>query len=136
LVMIMDSYTEKTIERFKDPKNAGEMKDADAAGEEGNLHCGDMMRIYIKVREGKIADAKFQTYGCIAAISATDALCDMIKGKTLDEAEKITGSEVIDSLGGLPKIKYHCSVMGRGALKRAITDYRAGKKPEFPAAKA
>ncbi|MFH1779616.1 MAG: iron-sulfur cluster assembly scaffold protein, partial [Candidatus Micrarchaeota archaeon] len=80
-------YSETAFKRFRDPKNAGEMKDADGVGEDGNFKCGDVMRIFIKVRDGVIVDAKFLTYGCVAAIAATDALCDLIKGKTLEEAE-------------------------------------------------
>jgi nitrogen fixation NifU-like protein len=117
-------YSDKALERFKDPKHAGELPDADGAGQEGNMKCGDVMRIFIKVKGNRISDITFQTYGCVAAISTTDMLCELAKGKTLDEAEKITAREVIDKLGGVPQVKYHCSMMGRLALKRAIEDAR------------
>jgi nitrogen fixation protein NifU and related proteins len=117
-------YSEEVVERFKNPKNAGEMKDADGVGEEGNFKCGDVMKIYIKVKDDIIVDVKFLTYGCIAAIAATDALCEAVKGKTLDEALEISPKEVAEKMGGLPAIKMHCSVMGKIALKLAVEDYR------------
>jgi len=113
-------YSNKALSRFKDPKHAGELPDADGIGQEGNMKCGDVMKIFLKVKGGKISDISFQTYGCVAAISTTDMLCELAKGKTLEEAEKITAREVIDELGGVPQVKYHCSMMGRLALKRAI----------------
>lgn len=126
-------YSEKTLKRFTKPKFAGEIKNPDAVGEEGNLKCGDMMRIFIKVEKGKkadkdlskriIKDIKFQTYGCIAAIAATDALCEIAKGKTIEDAKKLTWKDVINDLGEVPPIKYHCSIMGIGALKDAIKKY-------------
>jgi len=121
-------YSEKTLERFKEPKFAGEMEDADAVGEAGNMKCGDVMRFYLKVNENVITDIKFQTYGCVAAIAASDMLCELAKGKTLDEALAITDQDVADALGKLPPIKFHCSVLGKQALKAAIEDYRKGDK--------
>ena len=118
-------YCEEVIKRFKDPENAGEMKDADGIGEEGNFKCGDVMKVFIKVKNNKIIDVKFLTYGCIAAIASTDALCEAVKGKDLNEALKVSPKEVADKMGGLPKLKLHCSVMGKLALKRAIEDYKS-----------
>ena len=117
-------YTEKTIKHFRDPKFAGEMKDADAVGEVGNARCGDVMKMFIKVKDGKIEDIKFQTYGCIAAIASSDVMCELAIGKTVDEALKITFKDVIKELDDLPQIKYHCSVLGTAALKKAIQNYK------------
>ena len=117
-------YSKKALERFRNPKNAGEMEAADGVGQEGNMKCGDVLKVYLKVKDGRIADAKFLTYGCVAAIASTDTLCELVKGKTLEEAEKVTAMEVIDDLGGVPQVKYHCSMMGRAALKKAIEECR------------
>lgn len=117
-------YNEALIERFRNPAFAKEMDDADAVGEEGNVKCGDVMRIYLKVRDEKITDISFLTYGCVAAIATTDAMCELAKGKTLDEAEKITPQDIVNSLGEVPPIKFHCSVLGDKALRKAIRDYR------------
>ena len=123
-------YSKKAIKHFQKPAFAGEMKKPDAVGEEGNIRCGDVMKIYIKVKNDVIADIKFQTYGCVAAIAATDVLCKLAKGKKLDDAMKITFQDIIKELGELPPIKYHCAVMGVGTLKRAITDYKEKHKEE------
>ncbi|MFH1181517.1 MAG: iron-sulfur cluster assembly scaffold protein [Candidatus Woesearchaeota archaeon] len=117
-------YSETTIEHFRNPKHAGEMTDADAVGEEGNMKCGDILKVFIKVKDDVITDMNFLTYGCIAAIASSDMVCEMAIGKTLDEALKITPKDVADKLGVLPAIKYHCSVLGMSALKNAIADYR------------
>ena len=117
-------YSEKTFDHFKNPKHVGEMKDADAVGEVGNVKCGDVMRIFIKVKENKIADIKFLTYGCVAAIAASDAMCDLALGKSLDDALKITHKDVAKELGDLPLIKVHCSVLGAQALKKAVENYK------------
>jgi nitrogen fixation protein NifU and related proteins len=117
-------YSKETLERFKNPKFAGEMKNPDAIGEEGNLRCGDVMKIYLKVENNKIKNIKYQTYGCVAAISASEALCELAKGKTLDAAEKITAKDIADRLGNLPPIKFHCSVLGNTALIKAIKNYK------------
>lgn len=123
-------YTKKVLKHFTNPKNAGCMKKADGVGETGNVRCGDVLRLYIKVKDGKIVDAKFQTYGCVAAIASSDVLCDLVKGKTLDEAEKVTNKDIVKALGELPSVKIHCSVLGSEALKKAIKDYRRkSKKP-------
>ena len=117
-------YTEKTIKHFRNPKFAGEMKDADAVGEVGNVKCGDVMKMFLKVENNVIKDIKFQTYGCIAAIASSDAMCELALGKTLDDALKITFKDVIRELDDLPQIKFHCSVLGTAALKKAIEDYK------------
>lgn len=117
-------YTEKTIKHFRSPKFAGEMKDADAVGEVGNRRCGDVMKMFIKVENEVIKDIKFQTYGCIAAIASSDAMCELAKGKTLDDALKITFKDVVKELDDLPQIKFHCSVLGTAALKKAIENYK------------
>lgn len=120
-------YAKKILERFRHPKFAGEMKDADAVGEVGNLKCGDIMKVYIKVGKNKkgeniIKDIKFLTYGCVAAIASSDVLCELAKGKTLGDAKKITHKDVIKAMGGdVPAIKVHCSVLAQEALKKAIS---------------
>lgn len=117
-------YTEKVMQHFKDPKNVGVIENADGEGEVGNASCGDIMKIFIKVEDNKIKDIKFQTYGCAAAIASTDMLCDLVKGKALEDALKITKQDVADALEGLPKIKMHCSNLAADALKKAIEDFR------------
>ena len=121
-------YSEKTLDRFKNPKFVGEIKDADGIGEVGNIKCGDVIRIFIKVKDNIITDIKFQTYGCVAAITASDMLCELAKGKTIEEALKITDKEITKELGELPAIKFHCSVLGTKALKDAIADYKKKNK--------
>ncbi|MEK6863722.1 MAG: iron-sulfur cluster assembly scaffold protein [Nanoarchaeota archaeon] len=117
-------YTKKVMKRFTNPKFAGEIKNADGIGQVGNMRCGDVLRVYIKVDKNKIKDIKFKTFGCVAAIAASDALCEMAKGKTLAEAMKITDKQIAEFVGGLPCIKHHCSVLGSEALKKAIEDYK------------
>lgn len=121
-------YSDKVFDHFKKPKFAGELKDADSIGEEGNVRCGDVMQIFIKVKNNVITDIRFKTYGCIAAIAASDALCKLAKGKTFEEAEKLTYDDIIKELEKLPAIKVHCSVLGIGALKDAIKNYRLRDK--------
>jgi len=121
-------YTKKVLKHFANPKNAGCMKDSSGVGEVGNVRCGDILRLYIKVKDNKIVDAKFKTYGCVAAIAASDMLCEMVKGKTLEEAEKITNRDIVNALGDLPAVKTHCSILGSSALKKAIEDYRKKNK--------
>lgn len=123
-------YTEKVIQRFKNPKFSGEMEDPDAVGEEGNMKCGDVMKIYLKIKDNVITDIKFQTYGCVAAIVSSDILCELAKGKTLEEAEMIKSKDILDHTGELPHIKHHCSVLGSEALHKAIKNYRGKLKPE------
>jgi|TARA_Y100000310_G_scaffold130175_1_gene129371 nitrogen fixation NifU-like protein len=117
-------YTEKTIKHFRSPKFAGEMKNPDAVGEVGNVRCGDVMKMFIKVENNIIKDIRFQTYGCIAAIASSDAMCELAIGKTLDDALKITFKDVVKQLDDLPQIKQHCSVLGTAALKKAIQNYK------------
>jgi nitrogen fixation protein NifU and related proteins len=117
-------YNEKILGRFKNPKYAGEIEDADAVGEVGNVKCGDIMKVFIKVDNGIIKKIKFKTYGCIAAIASSDYLCELAEGKTLEEAKKITSQDVVDIMGGdVPVIKIHCSVLAQDALKKAIEEY-------------
>jgi len=118
-------YNKKVMKYFTNPKHIGEIKNPDAVGELGNIKCGDIMKIYLKIdkKNKKIKDIKFQTFGCVAAIASSDVLCELAKGKTLDEAKKITNKDIVKALGDLPSIKLHCSVLGAGALKKAIENY-------------
>jgi nitrogen fixation NifU-like protein len=116
-------YTEKVMEHFKNPRNMGEIPDADGVGTVGNPVCGDLMTISIKVKDNIITDIKFKTYGCGAAIATSSMITELAKGKTLDEALKITRADVADKLGGLPPIKMHCSNLAADALHKAIEDY-------------
>ncbi len=117
-------YSEKVMEHFKNPRNAGEIKDADGVGTVGNPVCGDMMTIYIKVKDDRIEDIKFKTFGCAAAIATSSMITELAKGKTIEEAEKITRDDVAKELDGLPPVKIHCSNLAADALKAAIEDYR------------
>lgn len=120
-------YSQKVMDHFMNPRNVGEMPDADGIGTEGNPVCGDVMKLYIKVDGDRIVDAKFQTFGCGAAIAVSSMITEMVKGKTLDEAMQISKEAVAEALGGLPPQKMHCSNLGADALKKAIEDYRAKK---------
>ena len=120
-------YSEKVMEHFSNPKNVGELQDADGVGEVGNPVCGDMMTFYIKVKEDKITDVKFKTFGCVAAISVSSMVTEMAIGKTLQEARAITNKSVAAALDGLPKQKMHCSNLGADALTKAIEDYENKK---------
>jgi len=117
-------YNAKVLDHFRNPRNMGELKDADAEATVGNPTCGDVMKIMIKVRNNKIKDIKFQTMGCAAAIATSSMLTELAKGKSLDEAEKITSKDVSLALGQLPPIKEHCSNLAADALKLAIQNYR------------
>ena len=121
-------YTEKVMDHFSNPRNIGEIENADGVGEVGNPVCGDMMSFYINVKNDKIDDIKFKTFGCVAAIAVSSMVTEMALGKTLDEAKKITKKSVAESLDGLPKEKMHCSNLGADALARAIEDFE-NKQP-------
>jgi len=121
-------YTEKVKDHFFHPRNVGEIKDADGIGTVGNPTCGDVMSIYIKVKDEKIEDIKFKTFGCAAAIATSSILTEMAKGKTLNEALNITRDDVANELGGLPAIKLHCSNLAADALRAAVDDYRKKKR--------
>lgn len=119
----MPIYSDKVMEHFMNPRNVGEIEDADGIGEEGNPVCGDMMTFYIKVKDNHLSDVKFKTFGCGAAIAVSSMVSEMAMGKTLEEARKITPALVAKELEGLPKNKYHCSNLGAQALNKAIDDY-------------
>jgi len=121
-------YSDKVMEHFRNPRNMGEIKDADGVGTVGNPICGDLMTIYIKVKNDKIEDIKFQTFGCAAAIATSSMITELAKGKHVDEAMKITRDNVATELNGLPPIKMHCSNLAADALQEAIKDYRKKTK--------
>ncbi|MBI4688606.1 MAG: Fe-S cluster assembly scaffold protein NifU [Nitrospirae bacterium] len=121
-------YSEKVMDHFTNPRNVGEIPDADGVGMEGNPTCGDVMKIYLKVTDNVITDAKFKTFGCGAAIAVSSMVTEMIKGKTLDEALNISKEAVANELGGLPPQKMHCSNLGADALRKAIEDYKQKTK--------
>lgn len=123
-------YNERVVKEFQNPHNVGEMKDANAVGTVGNAVCGDIMKIYMKIENNIIEDVSFQTFGCAAAIATSSIATTMIKGKTVDEALKLTNAEVVEKLGGLPAQKLHCSVLAEEAIKAAINDYLTEYKAE------
>ncbi|MBI4267310.1 MAG: Fe-S cluster assembly scaffold protein NifU [Chloroflexi bacterium] len=123
----MPVYSEKVMDHFMHPRNVGEIENPDGVGEEGNPVCGDMMTFYIKVKDNRLEDIKFKTFGCGAAIAVSSMVSEMAKGKTIDEVMKITPRSVADELEGLPKNKFHCSNLGAQALHRAIEDYLSKK---------
>ncbi|HKL41224.1 MAG TPA: Fe-S cluster assembly scaffold protein NifU [Clostridia bacterium] len=123
-------YTDIVMDHFSNPRNVGEIKDADGVGEVGNIQCGDIMKIYIKVENDVITDCKFKTFGCGSAIASSSVTTEMVIGKTIEEALELTNKDVVQQLGGLPSVKVHCSVLAEDALKVAIYDYaeKTGKE--------
>jgi len=121
-------YNEKVMEHFKNPLNVGEMEDPDGVGRVGDPICGDVMELYIKVKDGIIVDAKFKTFGCAAAIATSSMVTEMVKGKSVEEALEISNKAVVEALDGLPPAKVHCSVLAEDALKAAIEDYLGHQK--------
>lgn len=117
------AYSEKVMEHFSNPRNVGEMPDANGVGEVGNPKCGDIMRMYIKVEDDRIVDVKFMTFGCGAAIATSSMATELVKGKTIEEALKLTNQAVMEALDGLPAVKVHCSVLAEQAIKAAVSDY-------------
>lgn len=116
-------YSEKVMDHFKNPRNVGEIENPDGVGEVGNAKCGDIMRIYLKIKDGMIEDVKFKTYGCGSAIASSSMATEMIKGKSVEEAVELTNKAVAEALDGLPPIKMHCSVLAEDAIKKALQDY-------------
>jgi len=123
-------YSDKVMDHFKNPRNMGEIKDADGVGVVGNPTCGDVMNIYIKVKDDKLEDIKFKTFGCGAAVATSSMITELARGKTLDEAIEITRKDVADALEGLPPVKMHCSNLAADGLRAAIEDYRKKKDGE------
>ncbi|MDI6839679.1 MAG: Fe-S cluster assembly scaffold protein NifU [bacterium] len=126
-------YTKKVLEHFRNPRNVGVIENPDGVGKVTSPVCGDIMELYIKVKDDRIEDAKFQTFGCAAAVASSSILTEMIKGKTVEEALKITNERIAEALGGLPKEKVHCSVLAEDGVKSAIEDYQ--KKCKMRSAK-
>lgn len=125
-------YTKKTMEYFKKPRNFGKFKNPDGTGKVGNLVCGDVMHIYIKVEKDVIKDIKFEAFGCVAALATSSVVTDLAKGKTVDKALQISKDNVVKTLGGLPPIKIHCSILAIDALSEAIYDYLKKNRKEIP----
>ncbi len=117
-------YTDKVMDHFQNPRNVGEIEDANGVGEVGNAKCGDIMKIYLKVEDNIIKDVKFKTFGCGSAIASSSMATEMIKGKTIDEAWELSNKAVAEALDGLPPVKMHCSVLAEEAIHKAINDYR------------
>jgi nitrogen fixation NifU-like protein len=125
--MTNTDYNKNVLEHFKNPRNMGEMENPDAEGIVGNPTCGDVMKIMLKIEDDKIEDIKFLTFGCAAAIATSSVLTELAKGKTLEEAKKLTNKDVADALGDLPKLKFHCSNLAADALQKAIENYEQNK---------
>ena len=119
----MALYTETVMDHFTHPRNVGEIPDASGVGEVGNAKCGDIMKMYLKIKDDRIEDAKFETFGCGSAIASSSMATELIKGKTVDEALAVTNKQVVDALGGLPAYKLHCSVLAEEAVRAAVKDY-------------
>lgn len=126
------AYSEKVMDHFTNPRNVGEMENANAIGEVGNMKCGDIMRMYMRIEDGVIEDVSFKTFGCGAAIATSSMATELVKGKKVEEALKLTNSAVVEALEGLPPVKVHCSVLAEQAIKSALSDYykRQGVDPE------
>lgn len=131
----MALYSEKVMDHFKNPRNLGEMENPDAIGEVGNAKCGDIMKIYLKIKDNIITDIKFQTFGCASAIASSSIATEMIKGKSIEQALALTNREVVDSLDGLPAHKIHCSVLAEEAVKSAIKNYYDKNNIEYDKSK-
>lgn len=127
-------YSEKVMDHFTNPRNVGEIADADGVGTVGNPKCGDIMKIFIKVADDRIVDIKFQTFGCGAAIATSSMATELVKGKTIEEALQLTNQQVAEALDGLPPVKMHCSLLAEEGLKAAIDDYMAKKQGKTDAA--
>ena len=126
------AYSEKVMDHFANPRNVGEIPDADGVGEVGNPTCGDIMKMYLKIKDGVITDVKFKTFGCGAAIATSSMATEMVKGKTIEEALKLTNKAVMEALDGLPPVKVHCSVLAEQAIKAALSDYpHRGGSPSY-----
>lgn len=121
--MIQPGYSKIAMKNFFNPKYAGKIKNANGIGQVGNAACGDIMKVYIKVEKNRIKDIKFNTLGCVAAIASSNIACEIAKGKTLEEAKRITDKDILKKIGGLPQIKHHCSLLGSQALRKAIENY-------------
>ena len=119
----MALYTETVMDHFTHPRNVGEIPDADGVGEVGNAKCGDIMKMYLKIKDNRIEDAKFETFGCGSAIASSSMATELIKGKTVEEALAVTNKQVVDALGGLPAYKLHCSVLAEESIKAAVKNY-------------
>ena len=119
----MALYTETVMDHFTHPRNVGEIPDANGVGEVGNAKCGDIMKMYLKIKDDRIEDAKFETFGCGSAIASSSMATELIKGKTVEEALAVTNKQVVDALGGLPAYKLHCSVLAEESIKAAVKDY-------------
>ena len=116
-------YSEKVLDHFTHPRNVGEIEDANGVGEVGNAKCGDIMKMYLKIKDDRIEDAKFETFGCGSAIASSSMATELIKGKTIEEALAVTNKQVVDALGGLPAYKLHCSVLAEESIKAAVKNY-------------
>ena len=119
----MALYTETVMDHFTHPRNVGEIPDADGVGEVGNAKCGDIMKMYLKIKDDRIEDVKFETFGCGSAIASSSMATELIKGKTIEEALAVTNKQVVDALGGLPAFKLHCSVLAEESIKAAVKNY-------------
>lgn len=124
-------YSKKVLDIFKQPKNVGIIKNASGVGQVGNMKCGDIMKIYLKIENDIVVDAKFKTFGCVAAIVSTDLACDKIKGLTIEDALKITNEDILKEMGEVPANKIHCSILAKEAIEEAVKDYRKKQEKEL-----